>query len=153
MNNKAILFLGIILMFVGAFGKTALKNLPVTINEVEVIDLGVLKPSTDVSNSVSVISEIVTDSQDRLNIAIFNKVFAQRILTWDSVTQQMVNDVYVTAAKSFFGDSLKDKYEGLDEFLVKTLEVVVGDDIHTLTTTERREISDLFYGISWHLIN
>ena len=153
MKNRTILLLGLALMFIGAFGKPILENLPVKINEVEVIDIGVLKPSEEVSDSVANVSRIVTEDEDKLNIAIFNKVFAQRILTWDEVNQQMVNDVYVNAAKEFFGESLKGKYEGLDEFLISTMETVAGDEIHNLTTTEKRQISDLFYGISWHLIN
>ena len=63
-------------------------------------------------------SDLITDPSDRAKLAIFNYEFAERVLDYNTTSQQ-VNDVYTLAGKIFFEDTLVDKYDGLAEEIVK----------------------------------
>ena len=82
--------------------------------------LGIQKPTDAIAQQVSKITNIVTNDTDRLNLAVFNKVFADRIISYDIDTQKL-NHLYTLAGKYFFGDSLKDKYADLDIILIKSI--------------------------------
>lgn len=142
---------GIIFIVAGFFIDDIVDNLTV-INEVEVVQLGLSQPSDEISEEVSRINEIVTDADDQLALAIFNKVAADRIQHWPAFDQQQFNDVYVSAAKKFFGDSMKDKYEELDKFLLSAIMEITGDDLHKLSVSERQNLVDKLYGVSYHLL-
>ena len=151
MNSAMFRIIGIVFIISGLFIDDIVKSLTF-VNEVEIIQLGLSQPTDEISSSVSEISDIITDTEDRLAMAIFNKVCIDRINNWPEFNQQDFNDIYVGAAKNFFGDSMKDKYEGLDKFLIKVMIDITGDDIHNLSISERQELINKFNGIAWHLI-
>ena len=151
MNSSMLRVIGIVFLVAGFFIDDIVDNFTV-INEVEVVELGLSQPSDEISSIVDPIDDIITDSNDRLSMAIFNKICADRIPNWPQLNQQDFNDVYVSAAKKFFGDSMKGKYEDLDRFLIKVIMDVTGDDIHSLTPEERSKIIERLEGISWHLV-
>ena len=114
--------------------------------------LGIQKPTDAISQQVSKINTIVTDSTDRLNLAVFNKVFAERVTSYETDSQKL-NNVYTLAAKYFFGDSIKDKYADLDIFLINTIMDSISDKNHTLSREEKLSLQEKFNGIAWHLTN
>jgi hypothetical protein len=153
MNSKMInLLFGLIIVLYGVFGKTISENLSI-VNEIEVVDLYIDEPSETILNDTKAISGIITEKEDRLAFAVFNKVCSNRMQKWPNITQQDLNDVYVEAAKKYFGNSIDNKYEGLGSFIESKFESVTGEDIHTLTKTEIEEISQILLGVSWNLVN
>ena len=152
MNSSMLRVIGIVFMVCGFFIDDIVSSLTV-VNEVEVVQLGLSQPSDEISSIVKEIDDIITDRNDKLSMAIFNKVCADRIAKWPELNQQEFNNVYVNAAKKFFGDSMKGKYEPLDRFLVGVIMDVTGDDIHNLTPQERAAISARLSGMAWHLVN
>jgi|LakMenEpi03Aug12_release.lakeMendotaPanAssembly.Ray.scaffolds.fasta_scaffold00240_64 hypothetical protein len=114
--------------------------------------LGIQKPTDAIAQQVSKITNIVTNDTDRLNLAVFNKVFADRIISYDIDTQKL-NHLYTLAGKYFFGDSLKDKYADLDIFLINSIIDTVGDKNHILSDNEKLLLQEKFYGIAWYLNN
>lgn len=152
MNNSMIRVIGIIFLIAGFFIDNIVDSLTV-VNEIQVVRLGLSQPSDEISSIVSRIDDIVKDKEDRLAIAIFNKVCADRIPNWPEFTQQEWNDVYVSAAKKFFGNSLRGKYADLDIFIVSLISDVTGDEIGNLSASDRKQIVDRLNGVSWFLLN
>ena len=114
--------------------------------------LNIDKPHEDVINRVEVFSELVTDPSDKAKLAIFNYEFAERVLDYNTTSQQ-VNDVYTLAGKMFFKDTLVDKYDGLAEEIVKLLKEIMGDDNHSLKEFEKAELNEYFMAVAWVLIH
>lgn len=152
MNNAMLRVIGIVFIICGFFIDDIVSSLTV-VNQIEVVQLGISQPSDKVSSIVKEIDDIISDKEDKLSMAIFNKVCSDRISKWPELNQQEFNDVYVSAAKKFFGDSMKGKYESLDEFMIDAIMNVTGDDIHNLTMDEKTAISERLEAIAWHLIN
>ena len=146
MNNRLMFFIGALVIFFSLFGTSLTDVID------ESIDIGLEKPSEQIIEEVEEVSNIVTSKDDRVSLAIFNKVFADRLVSYDT-NQQQLNDVYVLAAKNYFKDSLKSKYDDLDNFLIKTLQSITGDQIHVLSDQEKSDLQEKFYGISWCLVN
>tara|TARA_B100001113_G_C21104250_1_gene620100 strand:+ start:339 stop:779 length:441 start_codon:yes stop_codon:yes gene_type:complete len=146
MNNKLIFILGALIIFFSTFS----SSLTDTINPS--IDIGINEPSAEIIEEVSEVSDIVLSKDDKISLAIFNKVFADRLVSYET-TQQQLNDVYVLAAKNYFDDSLKDKYDDLDNFIIRILRSVTGDQVHVLSDEEKSDLQKKFYGISWCLVN
>lgn len=143
MNKNSFLLLAGLLLVVFAFFAPAIKpdNL---------ITIDIPNPPSDISDEIKTISNIVTDNQDKMSLCIFNKVFADRLIKYET-TQQQLNDVYVIAAKNMFNTSIKDKYDNLDTILLNAIRQVTGDDNHTLSDEEKKKIQSNFYSISWYL--
>lgn len=152
MNSSMLRIIGIVFLMTGFFIDDIVDSFTV-VNQVEVVELGLSQPSDEISSLTSSIDDIITEDKDRLLMAIFNKVCTDRMVEWPDFNQQEFNDIYVSAAKKFFGNSMNNKYEQLDEFLVKTIMDVTGDDIHNLTQLERSKIVERLNGISWYLVN
>lgn len=141
-KNNILLGVGILLVVFAVFsGKTMPNN---------TIDIDIPRPISDVSESIKNISTIISDKDDKIELCVFNKVFADRVINYDT-DQQKLNDVYVLAAKNMFGDSLRDKYNGLDEIIRDAIRSITGDDNHELTNDEKSDIQTNFYAISWYL--
>ena len=145
MNNRLLFLIGAIVIFFSLFGASITEG-------VDSVDIGLTKPSDELIDKFEGISSIVTDSQDRVKLAIFNKVFADRLSSYDT-NQQQLNDVYVLAAKNYFKDSMKDKYQDLDNFLIKTIRDITGDQVHILSDDEKSDLNSAFTSIAWCLIN
>ena len=113
--------------------------------------LNIDTPSTQVLNRVKIFSNIVTDPTDRAKLAIFNYEFANRVASYNASSQQ-VNDVYTLAGKTFFQNTLVDKYSGLAEKITGILEYTIGDENHELTQDEKNKLKEYFLGIAWVLV-
>lgn len=119
--------------------------------KVEVNLLNIEKPTIEIIEAVSPLSNLITDPTDRAKLAIFNQAFANRVKTYDSDLQQ-VNDVYVSAASNFFGDTMVDKYRDLDKMIISLIETSTGSENHKLSEEEKQKISTNFMGLAWSLV-
>jgi len=148
LNLKNLLAIGLIV-----FGITlAWQNQTNTIiDDEEIAILEIEEPTEAIMELVKPVADLVTDPTDRAKLAIFNQEFATRIKDYNADNQQ-TNDVYVLAANHFFNNELNDKYNGLDEGIIKLLRSSIGDENHVLTDDEKLDISLKFTGLAWALI-
>jgi hypothetical protein len=116
------------------------------------IELNITKPEAQVIEIVKPISNLITDRNDRIKLAVFNQEFANRVTAYNTDIQQ-VNDVYVLAAAIFFSDSLNDKYKNLDTLIIDLIKKSVTDDNHQLSLEEKNSLSNNFMGLAWTLVN
>lgn len=118
--------------------------------DVAILDID--KPNEKILTLVQPISDLITDPTDRAKMAIYSQEFANRVKKYDAQLQQ-INDILKLSAESFFQGSIKDKYVGLDDSIVSLITLAAGgDDNHKLTESEKNELSDLFMGLAWALI-
>ena len=110
------------------------------------------EPSDKEKSSVKEISKSVTGRDDKLSLAVFNHVFAERVVSYNCSAQQ-VNDVYVASAKNVFGDSLKGKYPDLSSGLTSLFKSVLGDENHSLSSKEKSDLNRSFNALAWSLVN
>ena len=143
--------IGLAVIVVGLFWVQIQERIPdiVPINN-PAVTITINEPSQEIKDKVSSIASLVTDEKDRLNLCIFNKVFAERVKGYDADAQQ-INDVYTEAAKTFFGETLRGKYEGYGSGVTKLMSDIVGDENHTLTQQEKDKLSKVFNGLAWCL--
>ena len=113
--------------------------------------INVEKPNDAVLGKVKKFSDLITDPTDRAKLAIFNYEFANRVIKYNTDLQKL-NDVYVLAAKTFFKDSLKDKYDALPEMIISLIQDTTTDENHVLTPNELKSINENFSGVAWILI-
>ncbi len=149
MSNKTRLVLGILVILAAIFLPAIQERIPDFVSNEIAVDIE--EPSEDVKSKTS-FSNVVTDDKDRLNLTCFNKVFSDRCINYKA-TNQDVNDVYVLAAKNFFGDSLNGKYDGYGDSLTKAMKDVIGDEVHQLTEEEKKKLSQTFLGLAWQTSN
>lgn len=151
MNKKLIgTIIGIILIGIALLPSSI--NIPVpTPNPVPEINLDLDEPTKEILQTTSTLNKLITDKDDRVKIAVFNYVFTKRVLGYQTDVQKL-NDVYVAAAKNYFGSSLKDKYDNLDVELTKLFSTVLGDDNHVLSESDKVNLKDTFGGLAWSLI-
>lgn len=146
-------FLALLLLVYSVFGGGLfdLLDKPTPEPEPVVEILNVDKPSDAVVERVKEFSDLITDPSDRAKIAIFNYEFAERILNYETTSQQ-VNDVYAIAGKLFFQKSLVDKYDGLAEKIIALLEEIITNENHVVTSEEKNKLNEYFMGVAWVLI-
>ena len=83
---------------------------------------------------------------------MFNKVFADRVTSYEATAQQ-INDIYVEAAKNVFGDTIKGKYEQLSPAAQEAMKSVLGTEDHKATQKEKDDLSKKFMSFAWYLNN
>lgn len=127
-----------------------INPIPDEIDEVQDI-INVDKPSEEVLTKVRPVGKLVTSTEDRARLALFNHEFAERITRYNTTVQQL-NDVYVQAAKNFFGSQLNGKYENYSDGLKSLFQSVTTDDNHVMSTQEKDSIKEIFNGLAWVLI-
>ena len=143
--------IGLAVIIIGLFWVQIQERIPdIVPDNTPSVAITIDEPSQEIKEKVSSIADLVTDEKDRLNLCIFNKVFAERVGSYDADAQQ-INDVYTEAAKIFFGETLKGKYEGYGSGVTDLMSDVVGDENHKLTKEEKDELSNIFNGLAWHL--
>lgn len=160
--NKRILAIALLVYSVfggGLLDTLDLSNIiPNNTPEVKIIDVS--KPSDKIAERVQVFSGLITDQEDKEKIAIFNYEFANRVTGYETTSQQ-INDVYTLAGKTFFKDSLVNKYDGLAEEIIKLMEECMnadrdkekdGTENFILTDKEKNLLSDYFSGVAWVLV-
>ena len=146
--------LSVVLLVYGVFGTGWLDLLDVNFPKPKPAPAKILNvdtPSEDVQKRVQIFSELVTNPDDKAKLAIFNYEFSQRITEYKTNAQN-VNDVYTIAGKTFFQQSLVNKYEGLNEEIVSLLTECMTDENHVLTQDEKNNLHEYFMGVAWVLI-
>jgi len=152
MNKK---ILALLLLFYSVFGNGLLDKIdniviPVIVKpEVKILDIKT--PTEEIRDRVAIFSELITNKEDREKIAVFNYEFSQRIVGYETTSQQ-VNDVYSLAGKIVFDKTLVGKYEGLAENIVKLMEEILTDENHSVNQEEKEMLSQYFAGIAWTLL-
>tara|TARA_R110002020_G_scaffold334105_1_gene549489 strand:- start:5641 stop:6090 length:450 start_codon:yes stop_codon:yes gene_type:complete len=146
-NQRFNVVAGLVLIIIGIF----LDDIREWIPEVEnapAIDIS--EPTDIMLGEVRAVCDLVTDPDDRLKMCVFNKVFADRIPDYN-ITAQQTNDLYVDAAKNFFGDSVRGKYDNLSVKLKQLIESVITNEDHRLIEPEKRDLNKKFMALAWCL--
>jgi len=116
------------------------------------MQLGPLLPNISPKPDVAILNIDKPDPTDRAKMAIYSQEFATRVKNYDAQLQQ-VNDVLSLSAKEFFNGAMSDKYSGLDDKIINLITSACGgDDNHKLTEVEKVELSEVFMGLAWALI-
>ena len=142
--------LGLFIVLVGLFLPLIQERIP----DLKPRPLGpsveIKEPTEAIKQKTLKVAEKVTDSKDRLELCVFNKVFSERILQYDTDVQQ-VNDIYTESGKILFKDSLKGKYDGYGSGVISLISAITGVENHELTQSEKQQISQVFSGLAWNL--
>ena len=144
--------LGLLIVLVGLFLPQIQERIPDLIPDTPSPSIVIEEPTQEIKDKTLKVSEKVTDTKDRLDLCVFNKVFSERVLGYDADVQQ-VNDIYTESGKILFKDSLKGKYDGYGSGVVSLISEITGSENHELTQEEKQQISQVFNGLSWSLLN
>jgi hypothetical protein len=150
LNIKNVIAIVLVLAGLGIELRPYIPNFVVPKPDVAILNID--KPNDTIISIVNPVSDLITDPTDRAKMAIFSQEFANRLKGYDADLQQ-VNDVMALAAQKFFQESMKDKYEGLDDSIIKLITSTVGsDDNSKLNDEEKLKLSEVFMGFAWALI-
>jgi hypothetical protein len=144
--------LGLLIILIGLFLPQIQERIPDLIPDTPSPSIVIEEPTQEIKDKTLKVSEKVTDTKDRLELCVFNKVFSERVLGYDADVQQ-VNDIYTESGKILFKDSLKGKYDGYGSGVVSLISEITGSENHELTQEEKQQISQVFNGLSWSLLN
>ena len=142
--------LGLLIVLVGLFLPQIQERIPDLKPRPPVPSVEIKEPTEAIKQKTLKVAEKVTDSKDRLDLCVFNKVFSERVLEYNANVQQ-VNDIYTESGKILFTDSLKGKYDGYGSGVISLIVEITGSENHELTQSERQQISDVFSGLAWNL--
>lgn len=142
--------LGLLIVLVGLFLPQIQERIPDLIPDTPSPSIVIEEPTQEIKDKTLKVSEKVTDTKDRLDLCVFNKVFSERVLGYDADVQQ-VNDIYTESGKILFKDSLKGKYDGYGAGVVSLISEITGNENHQLTQEEKQQISEVFSGLAWNL--
>ena len=148
MNIK--LLIGIGLIFVGVFWGNIKNVIPKTPDKKLIVTIE--RPEDSLIKRWSAVCESISDPNDKANLCIFNKVFADRVVKYEASAQQ-INDVYVLAAKEVFGDSIRGKYDKLGSATQGSMVSILGEENHSVVESEKQELSKVFMAFAWCLDN
>ena len=127
-----------------------INTIPDEVDEVEEL-IQVDKPSEEILLQVRPVANLVTETEDRAKLALFNHEFATRITKYNTDVKQ-VNDLYTKAGAIFFEDKLKGKYENYAQGLKSLVSSVTTDENHVLSNEEKEVLQKVFNGLAWALI-
>ena len=111
------------------------------------------KPSEEIISVTKPVADLVTDANDRLRLCCFNKVFSDRIQNYPAIKGQQTNDLYVRAAKNYFGDDLQGKYDGFSAGVTGFFKRDIGTKNNPLSDEQKAALSKTFSGFAWCLNN
>ena len=147
MSNR--MWLGLAFIVIGLFGNQILEALAQPVSPK--VDIELVSPMTDETEQlVKPVADKVTESEDKTRLAIFNDVFSKRVTSYDCDAQQM-GDVYIKATENVFDGSLKGKYIGYGDGIIKIFQSTVGVDNHRLNNNEKAEVSKNFNALAHFL--
>lgn len=149
-SSKIRTVLGLLIVLVGLFLPQIQERIPDLIPDTPSPSIVIEEPTQEIKDKTLKVSEKVTDTKDRLDLCVFNKVFSERVLGYDADVQQ-VNDIYTESGKILFKDSLKGKYDGYGSGVVSLISEITGNENHELTQKEKQQISEVFSGLAWNL--
>jgi len=115
------------------------------------VTLKIDEPTDALKSKVVPVASLITNDDDRVEVAIFFLELSSRIEKWDLNLQQL-NDVVVRAAGQYFNGRLHGKYDGFDEGLTRLILDVTGSDIHVLTDQEKFKLHEAFEALAWALV-
>ena len=144
--------LGLLIILIGLFLPQIQERIPDLIPDTPTPSIVIEEPTQEIKDKTLKVAEKVTDTKDRLDLCVFNKVFSERVLGYDADVQQL-NDIYTESGKILFKDSLKGKYDGYGTGVISLISEITGSENHKLTEEEKQKISKVFSGLSWSLIN
>ena len=110
------------------------------------------EPSEEVKKVVSPIADVITDTNDRVEVALYFLELSKRIENYKQVSLQQLNDLVVHSASTVFDGRLHGKYDVFDEQLVVSIQDIAGNIEHKLEDGEKTSLHDLFEGIAWSLV-
>ena len=142
--------LGLLIVLIGLFLPQIQERIPDLNPDNPAPSIVIEEPTQEIKDKTLKVSEKVTDTKDRLELCVFNKVFSERVLGYDADVQQL-NDIYTESGKILFKDSLKGKYDGYGTGVISLISEVTGNENHELTQQEKQQISELFSGLAWNL--
>ena len=86
--------IGVIVVVVGLFWVQIQEGIPDIVPDVRpAVEINIDEPTPEIKEKVLSIASLVTDTKDRLNLCIFNKIFSERVRDYPADSQQL-NDVY-----------------------------------------------------------
>jgi len=145
--------IGLAFILVGLFLPQIQERIPdILVKPEKPAVIQIAEPNQQVIEKVSSVAELVTDDMDRVRLAIFNDIFANRVLDYDADSQQ-INDVYTEAARNIFGSAMRGKYEGYAAGITELFIDVLGTQNHQLSEIEKGQLSAYFRGLAWCLVN
>jgi len=145
--------IGLAFVLVGLFLPQIQERIPdILVKPEKPAVIQIAEPNQQVIEKVSSVAKLVTDDMDRVRLAIFNDIFANRVLDYDADSQQ-INDVYTEAARNIFGSSMRGKYEGYAAGITALFIDVLGTQNHQLSEIEKGQLSAYFRGLAWCLVN
>lgn len=149
--------IGSILILIGLWGHRAPEYFQRLKNAIakDVVQVVSEKPSDEIILKSKKVSDLITDSQDRLNLAIFNLQFSDRLNSYfdQNITSQQLTDLYTASLKEYFKDSLAGKYDGLATEIKLLFESSIGSLDHILSKEEVDSLRNDLIGLSWNLSN
>lgn len=147
--------IAILLISYGVFGNGIfdLLDTPTPTPEPEVPSISITEPQETIKLVTNPIASSVTEQEDQLEVALYFLELSSRIEGYDSITLQELNDLIVHSATLVFKGRLEGKYEGFDEGLTSAIFDTAGTTEHTLSSEEKTNLSSLFSGIAWSLVN
>ena len=146
-NQRFNVVAGLVLIIIGIFLDDIREWMP-EVKNTPAVDIS--EPTDIMLGEVRAVCDLVTDPDDRLKMCVFNKVFADRMPDYN-ITAQQTNDLYVDAAKNFFGDSIRGKYDNLSVKLKELIESVTTNEDHRLIEPEKRDLNKKFMALAWCL--
>lgn len=154
MDYRMIIGLGIIFLVFASDHVSSIKNVLSSFAQ-KSIDLVDEKPSDDIIQKSTKISELMTDKSDRINFAIFNLQFAGRLDGYyqQNISAQQLASLYGTSLKEYFKDSIDGKYAGLETEIKNIFVDSFGELEHILSEQEISSFREVIIGLAWKLSN
>ena len=114
-----------------------------------------IKPEEQYIKNTEKIASMITDIQDRKDLAIFNLEFSKRTDSYlaKNITSQELVDLYAGSIKEHFLDKLKGKYGDLSTEAKTMFVNIIGEDEHTLSKEELDSVSKTLVAFAWNLEN
>ena len=109
-------------------------------------------PSDELASLVKPMAEEITDTEDRVELALYFLELSKRVAGYDGVSLQQFNDIFVRAAGEVFSTRLNGKYDDLDVNVTKIVVEVTGVKNHTLTLEECKALAARFEAFAWALV-
>ena len=147
--------IAILLITYGVFGNSIFDVLdtPTPTPTPEVPSISITEPRDEIKVITDKIAAPVTDAEDRLEVALYFLEMSSRIEGYDDITLQQLNDLIIHSATLVFKGRLAGKYDQFDDRLMSSIIEIAGSTEHKLTPEEKSDLSDLFSGIAWSLVN
>lgn len=128
-------------LFKGGIDLPIIDNTPVVVDVV---------PSDELQNKVMPVASLVTNKDDKLKMSVFFKEFSDRVINYEDVKLQQVQDILVEAAVIYFDPPLV-KYEGFSDGLSVLIRDAAGDDDVYLSTEVKKDLSSTMEALAWAL--